>query len=537
MKSRLIAFFMAVLAAGAIVAGCEKPEPEKEDPSITVTPETLQATFEETVFDVEVKSNCNWTVSKTDAQGEAADWVKCDISSGKGDTAFKIKVAKNEGAERRKATVTLSHDSTKAFIDITQEGNPEPDPGPGPDPEPKLLELSFDFTAGGLDGWPTANDQSWAELKNCDSGCATDNGGTATSNSHRRAQVSFKIDGTDYWFTLADPNGAEKHNIRLDPAKGVYVGTYRFFGIPAIEGKKIVKMEMVQNASTQNPEKFVRNVGVAKWVYHKDVPVTDIQYVEGGEPQNQYTNGETYTYELAGTAPNIVYWINAPTNASIIKSLKLWYADADGSETAPGPEPKDPDTGTDPGTDPGNDQGTEPAPNALNLSFSFTGDPYEGWPTAAKYTHVDGGVECVYPLNGVNYVFVPADCNTASAGQAFWQPPVDGKPGYFAFNAQYRYLGLPKLEGYTLIRVICHNVKLSATVPKVGIVKSIATSASHPAEDAYVAGGAIQSWDAEGGQEYTYKLSGTEANTRYYIYAYAKGAVDRIDLIYNPAGQ
>lgn len=540
MKSRLITLFLAILAAVMTLAGCEKPGPVQEDPSISVTPETLHAPFEETILSVEVKSNCNWTVSKTDAQGEAADWVKCDISSGKGDTVFNIKVSRNGGSSQRKATVTLSHDSTKAFIDITQDGNPNPDdtPGPGPDPEPELLELFFDFTAGGLDGWPTANDQSWESLKNCDSGCATDNGGTATSNSHRRAQVSYTIDGKSYDFTLADPNGAEKHNIRLDPAKGVYVGTFRFFGIPAIEGKKIVKMEMVQNASTQNPEKFTRNVGLAKWVYHKDVPVSEIQYVEGGEPQNQYTNGETYVYEFAGTAPNTVYWVNASTNASIIKSLKLSYADADGSEAALGPEPSDPDNGSDPGTDPGTDTpGTQPDPNALSLSFSFAGEPFEGWPTAAKYTHVDGGIECVYPLNGVNYVFVPADCDTASAGQAFWQPPVEGNPGYFAFNAQYRYLGLPKLEGYTLIKVVCHNVKLTTVVPKVGIVKSIATSASHPAEDAYLPGGKIQNWDAEGGQEYTYGLSGTEANTRYYIYAYAKGAVDRIDLVYNPAAQ
>ena len=535
MKSRIIALLMAVFAAGALVAGCDKPGPEQEDPSISVTPETLKADFEETIFDVEVKSNCTWNISKTDTQGEAADWVKCDITSGKGDMSFRIKVVKNEGADQRKATVTIYHDSTKAFIDITQAANPNPGTEPEPEPEPKVLELFFDFTAGGLEGWPTANDQSWAELKNCDSGCATDNGGTATSNSHRRAQVAFKLDGTDYYFTLADPNGAEKHNIRLDPAKGVYVGTFRFFGIPAIEGKKIVKMEMVQNASTQNPEKFTRNVGLAKWVYHKDVPIAEIQYVEGGEPQNQYTNGETYVYEFAGTAPNTVYWVNAPTNASIIKSLKLSYADADGSETPLGPEPDDPTPeNPDPGTDPGTNPGTDPDPDALKLSFDFSGDPFEGWPTAAKYTHVDGGYECIYPLNGVNYVFVPADCDTASAGQAFWQPPVDGKPGYFAFNAQYRYLGLPKLEGYTLIQVVCHNVKLTTSAPKIGIVKSIATSAAHPAEDAYVSGGKLQTWEAAGGQEYTYSLSGTEPNTRYYIYAYAKGAVDRIDLVYNP---
>lgn len=529
---------MAVLTAGAIVAGCKKPEPVKEDPVITANPDKLQSTFEETVFEVNVTANCTWNISKTNAQGEAVDWVKCDVTSGNGDASFNIKVMKNEGAESRKATVTLYHDDTKAFIDINQDGNPNPNPeppGPGPEPQPQYLELSFDFTAGGLDGWPTANDQSWESLKNCDSGCATDNGGTATANSHRRAQVTFKLNGTDYDFTFADPNGAEKHNIRLDAAKGVYSGTLRFFGLPALEGKKLVKVEMVQNASTKDPATFTRSVGVAKWVYHKDAPVESIEYAEGGEPQNQATNGETYVYELSGTAPNTIYWINSPTNASIIKFLKLYYADADGTEPPIGSEPKDPDA-PDPGPDPGTDPGTDPQidPNALQLSFDFTIEPFAGWPTAAKYTHVDGGVECVYPLNGVDYVFVPADCDTATAGQAFWQPPVDGKPGYFAFNSQYRYLGLPKLEGYALVKVVCHNVKLTSSAPKIGITKSIAPKAAHPAEDAYVAGGQLQTWEAEGGKEYTYLLSGTEANTRYYIYAYAKGAVETIDLVYNP---
>ena len=534
MKTKYLLMAMAAMLA---LAACNKDPQgqQKEDPRIQVTPDRVDAAWDGQVTEITVTSNCSWTLSKTDAEGAAVDWVKCDRTNGKGDLKFNIKVEKNPLGEERSATVTLFSGDVKAFIGVKQAANPAPepvDPGPGPEPEPQYLTLSFDFTAGGLDGWPTANDQSWATLKNVDSGCATDNDGTATANSHRRAQVTFTLDGTGYDFTLADPNGAEKHNIRLDPAKGLYSGTFRFFGLPALAGKKIVKVEMVQNASTQNPEKFTRNVGVAKWVYHKDIPVDQIQYVAGGEPQNQVTNGETYTYELTGTAPNTVYWLNSPTNASIIKSLKLYYDDADGSETPLGPEPADPtpDPGPDPGTDP------TPDPNAISLTFDFTGAPLEGWPTAAKYTHVEGGIECIYPLNGVNYVFVPADCGTASAGQAFWQPPVEGgAAGYFSFNAQYRYLGLPAIEGYTLFKVVCNNVKLSTVTPRMGITTLINSTAAHPANEAYVAGGELQSWDANGGGTYTYTLSGTAANTRYYIYAYAKGAVSTLELTYNPA--
>ena len=537
MKTKYFSAFAALVAALSLTVACDKENGGKEeDPSIRVSPEAIAASWEGTIQEIEVTSNCSWNVSKTDAEGTAVDWVKCDRSTGKGNLKFNVKVEANPLGEARSATVTLYCGDVKAFIDVQQEANPDPTPGPGPDPGPQYLELSFDFTVPGL-GWPTSNDDSWATLKNCDSGCATDNDGTATSNSHRRAQVTYTLDGKDYDFTFADPNGAEKHNIRLDPEnKGVYSGTFRYFGLPAIEGKKIVKIEMVQNASTKTSATFFRNVGVTAWVYHKDVAITDIQYVSGGEVQNQNTNGETYTYELSGTYPNRVYWINSRTNASIIKSLKLYYADADGSEVAPGPEPADP-TPT-PGPD---DPGVDPTPvePTLELEFSFTGKPFEGWPTAAKYTHVDGGVECTYPLNGTNYIFVPADCDGASAGQAFWMPPVEAseenptaKPGYFALNAQYRYLGLPKIEGYALCRVICHNVYLSTTAPKIGVTTLINGSAAHPSNDAYVKGGELQTWDANGGGTYTYNLLETAANTRYYLYAYAKAGIDTIKLGY-----
>ena len=540
MKTKYFSAFAALVMALTLTVACDKDKNgNQEEASIQVSPEQIEASWEGKIQEIEVTANCSWTISKTDAEGTAVDWVKCDRSNGKGSLKFNVKVEQNPLGEARSATVTIYAGDVKAFIDVQQEANPDPNPGPGPDPGPEYLTLEFDFTVAGL-GWPTATTESWAALKNCDSGCATDNDGTATANPHRRAQVTYTLNGTGYDFTFADPNGAEKHNIYLHPEnKGVYSGTLRYFGIPAIEGKKIVKIEMVQNASTKTVETFFRNVGVTPWVYHKDVAVTDIQYVSGGEVQNQNTNGETYTYELSGTYPNRVYWINSPTNASIIKSLKLYYADADGSEVAPGPEPADP-TPTPP-DDPGDDP--TPIEPTLSLTFSFTGTPFEGWPTAAKYTHVDGGVECTYPLDGTNYIFVPADCDGASAGQAFWAPPVEAegetpaKPGYFALNAQYRYLGLPKIEGYALCRVICHNVYLSTTAPKIGVTTLINGSAAHPSNDAYVKGGALQTWDANGGGTYTYNLFETAANTRYYIYAYAKAGIDTITLGYYPLSQ
>lgn len=335
----------AALAAAATLAACEK-EAQKpdEDPVISVSPESINASWEDQIFDVKVQANCSWTISKTDSEGNTIDWVKCDLAGGSGDKDFHVRVYANDTDAERKATVTIFCDDVKAFIDVTQGFNPNPDPGPEPpgpgpgpgpeppEPEPAGLELFFDFTLDGL-GWPTTKDYDWTQLKNCDSGCATDNGGTATDNPHRRAQVTYTLEGNDYDFTFADPDGAKAHNIYLSTGKGVYSGTLRYFGLPAIEGKKLVKVEMVQNASTKDPATFTRNVGVSKQVYAADFNVADIEYVPGGEPQNQVTNGETYVYELSGTEPGTIYWMTASTSASIIMSLRLFYEapDSNGS--------------------------------------------------------------------------------------------------------------------------------------------------------------------------------------------------------------
>ncbi len=370
-------------------------------------------------------------------------------------------------------------------------------------PDPVLTKYSFDFTQS-LSGWPTTKNDSWASLKNFDSGCATDNGGTADSgNPHRRAQVTYTIGSVDFDFTFADPDNASAHNIYLS-STGVYVGTWRYFGLPAIPGKKLVKIEMTNSASNKNPASFTRNVGVTSQIYDVNDEVASFSYVPGGEPQNQAATGPgttVFTYNLSGTAANTVYYLCITANASVIKTMDLYYADAE-----------------------------DPTPTLeyINLTFPFTGEPLAGWPTE-KHDHIDGGTQCIYPLNGTNYVFVPADCGGASACQSFWSPS-----GYFALNSQYRYLGLPVIDGYALTKVVCHNVKLSATVPQVGITSQIWPSTAHPDSDAYVSGGARQSWAANGGGSYAYNLTGTKAGTRYYIYAYAKGAISSLELTYTP---
>ena len=536
MKTRLFRFFAASFAALFLAAGCqEKPEegtPAPEDNYITVTPDKIEATWEEGVFDVAVESNCSWTISKTDSEGTPVDWVQCDITSGKDNKNFQILVQENKYAERS-ATVTLTCGDLKAFIDVVQESNPTP---VVPKPEVKLYEYYFEFAGANLD-WPVQN-ADWSGLTNLNSGLAADLGKEVNddTNLYRKGQVKYTLDGVDYYFTFADPHGATAHNIYFKP-EGVHCGGYRYFGLPAIEGKKLVKVVMTQNASTQK-ETYERLVGITSWVYNvEDTQAQNMKYVDGGEPQKQNTNMASYTYDLSETAGNTIYYIANPAKASVIHSLRLFYTDVDGTEPTPEPEPVPEAKPVDPTPDtPEVPVGPEPE-NTVKYTFDFTGAPFEGWPKA-KATET-GAIPCVYTLDGKDYTFSLTACLGASAIGCHWVAPVEAEsgvtPGYFNFYAEKRYLGLPAIEGYYLYRIVCTNAKMSTTVPEIGVTSVVAAGTNHPADADYVAGGACQKWDANGGGTYTYTLGGTTAGTMYYMYAYKKGAIATLELTYAPA--
>ena len=534
MRTKIFSVFTAALAALFLVAGCqEKPQTQTPagDNFITVSPEEIAASWEEGIYDVTVESNCSWTVSKTDAEGNVIDWVQCDVTSGKNNTSFQILVQENPYAERT-AVVTLTCGDVKAFIDIVQESNPTPIV---PKPEVKLYEYYFLFAGAVLD-WPILND-GWAGRENVDSGLAIDLG-TETDdpqNLRRKCQVKYTLDGVDYYFTFADPHGATAHQIYLVP-EGVHCGGYRYFGLPAIEGKKLVKIEMVQAAS-QKEASYERLVGVTAWVYNvEDTQAINIKWVDGGEPQKQNDNMGTYTYELNGTSGNTVYYLAHPSKAGRIHSLRLFYADLDGTEPAPEPEP----VPVPKPEEPEPDVPVRPEPeNTVTYTFDFTGAPLEGWPTERPTE--TGALSCVYQLDGKDYTFSLTACLGASAIGCHWVAPVEGEdgvtPGYFNFYAEKRYLGLPVIPGHYLYKVVCTNAKMSTIVPEIGVTKLVAEGTNHPATEDYVAGGACQKWDANGGGTYTYILGDTVADTMYYMYAYKKGAIATLELTYAPVAE
>lgn len=178
--------------------------------------------------------------------------------------------------------------------------------------------------------------------------------------------------------------------------------------------------------------------------------------------------------------------------------------------------------------------GTFAAPAASNnkvLTFDFTGDPLVGWPTdqnKAEFPHVEGGYECVYPLDAVDYTFVLADCGQATntSAQLFWHTGTKA----LVFNAQKRYLGLPAINGYKLTKVVCAN-KSGTTNAQFEIVKSISSNTDHPAASEIVS--AAQTWSTKGA-DYTYYLSNLEGGKMYYLYALVKGSMGSVTLTYEP---
>lgn len=131
----------------AALWGCKSEDTVEVDPSVSVSPVSVNAGYEAEIFDIDVEANTQWTISRTDAEGNEIDWVKVDRISGKGSLSMKIKVLENPGKDERSAVLTFeAGESAKAFFDVLQAGNPnEPAPDPDPDPEPEPDPVGYGF--------------------------------------------------------------------------------------------------------------------------------------------------------------------------------------------------------------------------------------------------------------------------------------------------------------------------------------------------------------------------------------------------------
>lgn len=170
------------------------------------------------------------------------------------------------------------------------------------------------------------------------------------------------------------------------------------------------------------------------------------------------------------------------------------------------------------------------------LTFDFSGDPLEGWPDTDNWQDGPGNKTCTYPLEGVDYEFLLTDVGNASKARVAW---VKAKGGLVLF-ATWRYVGLPALEGYKLIQVSGVMCLTKSGTRKAGIVKGVPETNKN--EDGsgkdlvttheFVTGGESMGW-TDNGVTYTFNLTGTEANTRYYYMCTGAGVgVSKLELVY-----
>ena len=124
------------------------------------------------------------------------------------------------------------------------------------------------------------------------------------------------------------------------------------------------------------------------------------------------------------------------------------------------------------------------------LTFDLTSNP-GGWPTTNSTTETAYN----YTLSGVTYEFTLKNVKQNS--------------GYLMLTSTAA-LGLPKLSDGKLTKIVAHNSSGCSTSTRVGISSSVSSAS-------YISGGAYQTYSSTN-KDYTYTLSGTSDNTRYYIY-------------------
>lgn len=157
---------------------------------------------------------------------------------------------------------------------------------------------------------------------------------------------------------------------------------------------------------------------------------------------------------------------------------------------------------------------TPSTPAEKVLRFDFSGDALTGWPTSDKWQTGPGELDCTYPLYGTDYHFFLTDCGNGSQARVAW---VKASGGLILF-ATWRYVGLPAIAGYKLVKV-SGTMCLSSKTRKAAIVKNVVadnTQGTITDLHEFVSGGESAEWSTKG-TTYTFNLSGTEGNTMYYF--------------------
>lgn len=166
---------------------------------------------------------------------------------------------------------------------------------------------------------------------------------------------------------------------------------------------------------------------------------------------------------------------------------------------------------------------SQPQAETKTLTFDFSTCP-EGWPSGQEeYKSLDHSTKTLpYVLDGVTYNFITAVCldlKATSTRSIAWGYDGSNSQNYFVAQPE-RFFGLPAIEGWKLITVKFTQACSDNSSRKVCITSAVTNQTKQ--STAYVTGGEPQSVTKQG-QEYTYNLTGTQANTVYYWAPTAKG--------------
>ena len=150
--------------------------------------------------------------------------------------------------------------------------------------------------------------------------------------------------------------------------------------------------------------------------------------------------------------------------------------------------------------------------DGLKLTFDFVTHP-EGWP-AAKASAAAGNY--VYTISATDYTFAHS-----KVGDGIYCGGTSGSSGYLMI-AKSNSLGLPAISGYKLVKVegTLNNSGTPSTKAEITITNGTDE----------VTGGASQTWDEKGVAK-TYNLSGTVANTMYYLNVSGTANLQMITLV------
>ena len=178
---------------------------------------------------------------------------------------------------------------------------------PAPSVETKTLD--FDFTiAANMTGWHTSKTPGGAEASDL-------------------LKVPYAIDGVTYEFICANPLEATM-GFPYYNGTAVFIGKYRFLGLPVIEGYCLTSVTVVNGSSKANGS---RAVGVTTTLAKQDGSTENGQeFVAGGETKPLSGDaGTSVSFNLSGTKAGTMYYLRNATIDTIISSMRLIYTEAE----------------------------------------------------------------------------------------------------------------------------------------------------------------------------------------------------------------